>query len=103
MTHLCTKSPRAWTDDLSTRAAAFFANDPNAMLADIVKIVAEASGHTVIELRGDSKRRDISRARNFAYDTAHREGISTPIIGRFFSRDPSTIQAGINRIKGETQ
>lgn len=74
--------------------------DIKTRLEVITEQIAERCGLSVEDLRGQSKRRTLTRARHEAFAIAGAEGMSLNQIGRFFgNRHHTTVMHGIERHK----
>lgn len=61
------------------------------VFAEIVEKVSEETGIPVKAILGNSRRRPIARARQFAMCKALETGATTSEVGRYFRRDHSTV------------
>lgn len=81
------------TDDLSQCGAIRFRR--NAVLEEILREVAAATGIPGHEICGRGRTAPVARARQIAYFVAAQKGVTQTRIGEFFNRDHTTVGHGI--------
>ena len=64
-------------------------------MPDICRQHARDAGLTVADMRGYSRTQALAWTRQNAMRVMHAEGYSSPQIGTYFRRDPSTVSHGI--------